>query len=83
VRVFEALMGGLDDTRSLSVQPGNVATEDLLWTFERMGAATSIDRDAFIPVARNAAWLPGRRVRDAITHGRRLARRRQRQADRP
>ena len=31
---------------------GNVATEDVVWMFERMGIATGVDLDALLPVAR-------------------------------
>jgi hydroxymethylglutaryl-CoA lyase len=43
----------------------------VVWMFERMGVATGIDLDAFIPVAREAAALPGGqpggRVREAMS----------------
>src|SRR5258708_9203577 len=50
---------------------GNVATEDIVYMFERMGMATGIDLDALVAVARDGAALPGSlaggRVRVAVT----------------
>ena len=71
VRVFDASIGGLGGCPFAPGATGNVATEDLVWMFERMGFATGIDLEALVPVARDAARLPGAlpggRVRDAIT----------------
>src|SRR5215204_2394023 len=71
VRVFDASFGGLGGCPFAPGATGNVATEDVVWMFERMGVATGIDLDAFIPVAREAAALPGGqpggRVREAIS----------------
>ena len=71
VRVFDASIGGLGGCPFAPGATGNVATEDLVWMFERMGLATGIDLEALVPVARDAARLPGAlpggRVRDAIT----------------
>jgi hydroxymethylglutaryl-CoA lyase len=71
VRVFDASIGGLGGCPFAPGATGNVATEDLVWMFERMGFSTGIDLEALVPVARDAARLPGAlpggRVRDAIT----------------
>jgi len=71
VRIFDASIGGLGGCPFAPGATGNVATEDLVWMFERMGIATGVDLDALVPVAREAAslpgGLPGGRVRDAIT----------------
>jgi hydroxymethylglutaryl-CoA lyase len=71
VRVFDASFGGLGGCPFAPGATGNVATEDVVWMFERMGVATGIDLDALIPVARDGAslpgGLPGGRVRDALT----------------
>ena len=70
VRVFDASFGGLGGCPFAPGATGNVATEDVVWMFERMGIATGIDLDALIPVARDAAMLPGAlsggRVREAL-----------------
>jgi hydroxymethylglutaryl-CoA lyase len=71
VRVFDASIGGLGGCPFAPGATGNVATEDLIWMFERMGIASGVDLDALVPIAREAASLPGAlpggRVRDAIT----------------
>jgi hydroxymethylglutaryl-CoA lyase len=70
VRVFDASFGGLGGCPFAPGATGNVATEDLVWMFERMGIATGIDLETLVAVARDAASLPGAlpggRVRDAI-----------------
>lgn len=70
VRVFDASFGGLGGCPFAPGATGNVATEDVVWMFERMGVATGIDLDMLVPVARDAASLPGAmtggRVRDAL-----------------
>jgi hydroxymethylglutaryl-CoA lyase len=71
VRVFDASIGGLGGCPFAPGATGNVATEDLVWMFERMGITTGVDLEALVPVAREAASLPGAlpggRVREAIT----------------
>ena len=71
VRVFDASFGGLGGCPFAPGATGNVATEDLVWMFERMGVATGIDLDALVPTARAAAALPGAlpggRVRAALS----------------
>jgi hydroxymethylglutaryl-CoA lyase len=71
VRVFDASIGGLGGCPFAPGATGNVATEDLVWMFERMGVATGVNIEALVPIAREAANLPGAlpggRVRDALT----------------
>ena len=71
VSVIDASIGGLGGCPFAPGATGNVATEDVVWTFERMGIATGINLDALIPIARDVAALPGAlaggRVRDALT----------------
>ncbi|MET0366171.1 MAG: hydroxymethylglutaryl-CoA lyase [Sphingobium sp.] len=71
VSVIDSSVGGLGGCPFAPGATGNVATEDLVWTFERMGIATGIDLDALISIARDVAELPGSlpggRVRNAIT----------------
>ena len=70
VRVFDASFGGLGGCPFAPGATGNVATEDVVWMFERMGVATGVDLDALLPVAQAGAALPGGqaggRVRDAL-----------------
>jgi hydroxymethylglutaryl-CoA lyase len=70
VRVFDASYGGLGGCPFAPGATGNVATEDVVWMFERMGVETGIDLDALIPIARDAASLPGAlaggRAREAL-----------------
>ena len=72
VRVFDASFAGLGGCPFAPGATGNVATEDVVWMFERMGIATGVDLAALIPVARDGAriegGLPGGRVRDALEH---------------
>lgn len=70
VRVYDASFGGLGGCPFAPGATGNVATEDVVWMFERMGFATGVDLGKLIPVAREAAMLPGAlsggRVREAL-----------------
>ncbi len=70
VRVFDASFGGLGGCPFAPGATGNVATEDLVWTFDRMGIATGVDLTALLPVATDGAALPGAvaggRVRTAL-----------------
>jgi hydroxymethylglutaryl-CoA lyase len=59
VRVFDAAAGGLGGCPFAPGATGNVATEDVVWMFERMGIATGVDLGALLPVAQDAAALPG------------------------
>jgi len=71
VRVFDASFAGLGGCPFAPGATGNVATEDLVWMFERMGVSTGIDIEALLPVAQEGAKIPGGlsggRVRDALT----------------
>jgi hydroxymethylglutaryl-CoA lyase len=71
VTIFDAAFGGLGGCPFAPGAAGNVATEDLVWMFDRMGVSTGVDLDALLDVARRAAALPGGqpggRVRTAIS----------------
>ncbi|WP_407519128.1 hydroxymethylglutaryl-CoA lyase [Methylobacterium oryzisoli] len=71
VRVIDASFAGLGGCPFAPGATGNVATEDVVWLFERMGVTTGIDLSALIPVARDGAaipgGLPGGRVREALS----------------
>ena len=49
---------------------GNVATEDMVWTFGRMGVPTGVDLDRLLKVGSDGASIPGAqsggRVRAAV-----------------
>ena len=59
VSVFDASFAGLGGCPFAPGATGNVASEDLVWMFERMGVATGIDLDALVAVAVDGARLPG------------------------
>lgn len=71
IRVFDASFAGLGGCPFAPGATGNVATEDLVWMFQRMGVATGIDLDRLVPVACDGAAIPGGvsggRVRQAMT----------------
>lgn len=71
VRIVDASFAGLGGCPFAPGATGNVATEDVVWMFHRMGVATGIDLDALIPVACDGAAIPGGqsggRVRAAMT----------------
>ena len=52
--IFDASVGGLGGCPFAPNATGNIATEDLVYLFERMGIATGIDLDALIATA---TWL--------------------------
>jgi len=70
VRVFDASFAGLGGCPFAPGATGNVATEDVVWTLDRMGVRTGIDLATLLCVARDGAELPeacaGGRVRNAI-----------------
>lgn len=70
VRVFDASFGGLGGCPFAPGATGNVATEDVVWMFERMGVRTGVDLNALLLIARDGALIPGGtpggRVRDAF-----------------
>jgi len=76
VSVFDASVGGLGGCPYAAGASGNVATEDLVWLFNRMGIATGIDLDALVDCA---VWIssllgraPGSRVAQAISARRQM-----------
>lgn len=76
VRVFDAAFGGLGGCPFAPGATGNVASEDLVWMFERMGVSTGIDLARLSGIAADAADLPcaspGGRVREALRLSRSL-----------
>lgn len=70
VRIFDAAFAGLGGCPFAPGATGNVATEDLVWMFERMGVATGISLDRLVAAANDVATLPGAqiggRVRNAL-----------------
>ncbi len=75
VGVFDASVGGLGGCPYAEGASGNVATEDLVWLFNRMGIETGIGLDALVDCA---VWIsgvlgraPGSRVAQAISAKRR------------
>lgn len=75
VRVFDSSFAGIGGCPFAPGATGNVATEDVVWTFEEMGIATGIDLDRLVDAAEQAARLPGAlsggRVRTALLSRRR------------
>ena len=73
VRVFDAAFGGLGGCPFAPAATGNVATEEVVWMFDRMGVETGVDIGKLIPVAVDGAAIPGGtpggRVRAALTPG--------------
>lgn len=59
VRIADAAYAGLGGCPFAPGASGNVASEDLVWMFERMGIATGIDLAALLDVARNGAQITG------------------------
>jgi hydroxymethylglutaryl-CoA lyase len=76
VRIFDSSFGGLGGCPFAPGATGNVATEDLVWTFEKMGLTTGADLDRLLDAAEDGAKLPGAlaggRVRNAL-NGRRCS----------
>jgi hydroxymethylglutaryl-CoA lyase len=68
---FDASFAGLGGCPFAPGATGNVATEDLVWMFERMGVSTGVDLDGLIAIAQDGAripgGMPGGRVRDAFS----------------
>ncbi len=73
-RIFDSSFAGLGGCPFAPGATGNVATEDVAWTFEKMGIATGIDLDRLLDVAEDGVSIPGAlsggRVRNAL-HSRR------------
>jgi hydroxymethylglutaryl-CoA lyase len=70
IHVIDASIGGLGGCPFAPGATGNVASEDVIWMFGHMGIDTGIDLERLLPVAIEAAALPGGlaggRVRDAL-----------------
>ena len=58
-RVFDGAAGGLGGCPFAPGATGNVATEDLVWLFNRMGVETGIDWQKLLKAADLAAGVPG------------------------
>lgn len=56
VAVFDSSVGGLGGCPYAKGASGNVATEDLVWLFDRMGVETGID---LVPLVETAHWING------------------------
>jgi hydroxymethylglutaryl-CoA lyase len=54
--VFDSSVGGLGGCPYAKGASGNVATEDLVWLFNRMGVETGVDLDALVDCA---VWISG------------------------
>ena len=70
VDVIDASFAGLGGCPFAPGATGNVATEDVVWTFGQMGIASGINLDLLVAAAREGAALPsalhGGRVRGAL-----------------
>ncbi|MBR2174966.1 hydroxymethylglutaryl-CoA lyase [Sphingopyxis sp.] len=77
INVIDSSFAGLGGCPFAPGATGNVATEDLVWTFTEMGVSSGIDLPRLIAAAREAAELPGAsfggRVRDALRARTRIA----------
>ena len=58
--VLDASVGGLGGCPFSPDATGHIATEDLVWQFERDGVETGIDMDSLIEVSRWLEQLLGR-----------------------
>jgi hydroxymethylglutaryl-CoA lyase len=71
IRTIDAAFAGLGGCPFAPGATGNVATEDVVWMFERMGVPTHVDLKRLLPVTCEGAALPGAtpggRVRIALT----------------
>ncbi|MET0373250.1 MAG: hydroxymethylglutaryl-CoA lyase, partial [Rhizorhabdus sp.] len=69
-RAFDASFAGLGGCPFAPGATGNVATEDVVWTFDKMGISTGVDLDRLLDVAEDAVAIPGAmaggRVRTAL-----------------
>lgn len=59
VRVFDAASGGIGGCPFAPGATGNVAMEDVVWMFHRMGVATGVNWDELLVAADLAAAVPG------------------------
>ncbi|MFZ2994853.1 hydroxymethylglutaryl-CoA lyase [Sphingobium sp.] len=62
VRVFDASVAGLGGCPFAPGATGNVATEDLMWMFSRMGVLEGIDATRLLASAHSICELPGAQV---------------------
>lgn len=62
VTYFESAFGGLGGCPFTKVAAGNVCTEDLVHSLQRMGMRTDLDLDGLIAVARDVAAFFGREL---------------------
>lgn len=62
VTSFESAFGGLGGCPFTKVPAGNVSTEDLVHSFQRMGLRTDIDLDALLGAAREVGQFFGREL---------------------
>jgi len=58
-RVFDAASGGIGGCPFAPGATGNVAMEDVVWLFARMGVATGVDLNRLLVAADFAAAIPG------------------------
>jgi hydroxymethylglutaryl-CoA lyase len=61
VRVFDSSLGGLGGCPYAPGSAGNVATEDVVYMFQRMGVKTGLDLDAYIEIDR---WMASQMKKD-------------------
>jgi hydroxymethylglutaryl-CoA lyase len=59
VRIFDAAAGGIGGCPFAPGATGNVATEDVVWMFRRMGVATGIDFSRLLAAADAIVAIPG------------------------
>ena len=59
IRVFDASFAGLGGCPFAPGATGNVATEDVVWMFQRMGIDTGVSLDGLNTVAEEGARIPG------------------------
>jgi hydroxymethylglutaryl-CoA lyase len=62
VTSFESALGGLGGCPFTKVPAGNVSTEDLVHSFQRMGLRTDMDLDALLGAAREIGEFFGREL---------------------
>jgi hydroxymethylglutaryl-CoA lyase len=58
-RIFDAASGGIGGCPFAPGATGNVAMEDVVWLFQRMGVATGVDFPMLLKAADLAAGIPG------------------------
>jgi hydroxymethylglutaryl-CoA lyase len=57
--VFDSAAGGIGGCPFAPGATGNVATEDVVWMFRRMGVPTGVDWNRLLVAADMAAGIPG------------------------